>query len=341
MTHERGAADALAEAAAAAGLAPSVHNTQPWRWRVHRTWLDLFAERSRQLAATDPDGRLLMISCGAALHHARIALAAEGWTATVARFPDQADPDHLARISPDQHVGVTAGAMKTFQAARNRHSDRRPVVDTPVPREALAAVRAAVEAEHNHLHLLRPEQVSDLAIAAARAGELEGDDDALRAELRYWVGGSRPAGTGLPDTVIPTRPPTSAVPQRDFGRAGTLTTGVDEFPDSPTGPSAGADRAASYAVVFGEEDNPRAWLRAGEALSAAWLTASEHGVSLLPFTAPMEVAATRTILLRLLAGLGHPYLVLRLGLADPDHPGPPATPRLAPAQTVEIVDQPG
>ena len=67
---------ALAQAARTAGLAPSIHNTQPWRWRVDGSTLDLRAERSRQLAITDPVGRMLAISCGAALHHVRVALAA-------------------------------------------------------------------------------------------------------------------------------------------------------------------------------------------------------------------------------------------------------------------------
>jgi nitroreductase len=329
MTGEYPTTNVLTRAATAAGLAPSVHNTQPWHWRVHTTMLELYADRTRQLGVADPVGRLLMISCGAALHHARVALAAEGWNPAVTRLPEPDQPDLLARLTPGDHVGVTAAAMRRFQSARLRRSDRRAVTDNPVPKESLAAIRAAVEAERRHLHVLHPEQVSDLAVAATRADAPDGGHDALRVELAYWVGGDRTAGVGVPDTVIPSRPPEAPVPHRDFGRTGTLPTGR------------GTDRLATYAVVFGEEDTPADWLRAGEALSAAWLTACEHGVSLLPFTAPMEVPATRTILRRLLTGLGHPYLVLRLGLADPDHPGPPATPRLAPAQTVEIVDATG
>lgn len=320
------AASALARAANAAGLAPSVHNTQPWRWRIFPEWLELHADRGRQLGVADPEGRLLTISCGAALYHARVALAAEGWEAVVVRLPDPHDPDLLARISLGVRSGVTNEAMRRFQAAQVRRTDRRPVLDQPVPQEVLAEIRAAVEAEHNHLHLLHPEQVSDLSVAAARADVLEAIDSALRAEMAYWVGGRRPAGTGVPDTVIPTTPSTAGVPQRDLGRTGTL----------PSGP--GADRAATYAVIFGAEDSPVWWLRAGEALSAAWLTASVRGVSVLPFSAPMEVSATRMILRRLLAGVGHPYLVLRLGLVDPNEPGPPHPPRLAPSQTVEFAD---
>ena len=58
--------------------APSVHNTQPWRWRIDPAdgVVELHADRGRQLTATDPDGRDLLISCGAALGHLAVALRA-------------------------------------------------------------------------------------------------------------------------------------------------------------------------------------------------------------------------------------------------------------------------
>ena len=92
---------ALTEAATAAGYAPSIHNTQPWRWRLTADHMDLYVERSRVLEVTDPDARLATLSCGAALHHARVSLAAQGWRATVARMPDRGDPDHLAQLRVD------------------------------------------------------------------------------------------------------------------------------------------------------------------------------------------------------------------------------------------------
>jgi nitroreductase len=326
VRNHRNPTQALAGAARAAALAPSIHNTQPWQWRVHPDRLDLHAQRNRQLEAADPDGRLLTISCGAALHHARLALAAEGWQPLVEPLPASDDPDHLARLRLGDHIGTSPEATRRFQTAELRRTDRRPPTTVPVAPDALAAIRTAVEAEHAHLHLLRADQVAELAVAAARADELAADDQAQRAELAYWAGGPHPPGTGLPNESIPSQPPHTTVPVRDFGRAGTLA--VTE----------GGDRAASYAVIFGEVDGPAGWLAAGQALSAAWLTATEHGVALLPFSAPVEMPATRTVLRRLLAGIGHPYLALRLGVPDPDQPGPPHTPRLDPTQTVEILD---
>ncbi|MFS8478679.1 MAG: nitroreductase [Micromonosporaceae bacterium] len=323
-TQDRPLAAALAQAATVARLAPSVHNTQPWRWQVEPEHLDLYAERSRQLPVVDPHGRLLLLSCGASLHHARLALMVQGWQPTVSRLPDEADPDHLARITATERIPVSPASMRLYQAAEIRHTDRRALTDTRVPPQAIETMRAAVEAEGNHLHVLRPDQIADLASAAARADAIGLADPAQRAEMSAWVGGERDQGLGVPDSVIPHTTPQTEVPLRDFGRAGTLD------------PGGGHDRNAVYGVLFGSGDEPPDWLRAGEALSALWLTATESGVSVLPFSSVIEVGAARERIRGMLAGVGQPYLVLRFGVADSASPGPVGTGRLAPEHVVRL-----
>jgi nitroreductase len=320
---ERSSSAVLAEAAAAAGYAPSVHNTQPWRWKVGADRLDLYADRTRQLQIADPAGRLLTISCGGALQHARAALAVEGWASAVERLPDPADPDLLARITLSSREEVTPDAMRLFQAARLRHTDRRPVSETPLDPKQIEAVRRAATAEGVDLHVLTADQVIELGSASAQADRIEVTDPEQREELAYWIGGNR-SGTGVPDASIPDSPTQTMVPGRDFVRGGSLEAGQ------------GHDRAAKYVVLFGSGDEPVDWLRAGETMSAAWLAATELGLSVLPFSAVIEVPATRETLRRLLSFVGYPYLVLRLGVPDPDHAGPPHTPRLPSEQVIEI-----
>ena len=108
--------------------------------------------------------------------------------------------------------------------------------------------------------------MSDLGAAAARADQIEILDPEQRAEIAYWVGGDRPDGTGVPMEVIPDAVTPSVVPGRDFVREGHLHVGE------------GSDRAAVYLMLFGDGDEPADWLRAGEALSSAWITATEHGL---------------------------------------------------------------
>jgi nitroreductase len=315
---------ALAEAARVGGYAPSIHNTQPWRWRVRGDVLELHADRQRQLAITDPQGRLLTISCGIALHHARVALAAEGWQHTVARSPDPRDPSLLAWITATERTPVSPDALRLLQTIRIRHTDRRPVSSTPVAAEALDALRRVTQKEGARLHILRPDDIIEIAGAAAHAQRVEDLDPEWVDEMTYWVSGAGGDGLGLPDDVIPSEPPQTTVPGRRFGHDGALPIGE------------GHDSAAIYAILYADEDTPLAWLTGGEACSALWLEAIEHGLSVLPLSGAVEVPQTRLIVRRLLANLGEPLLILRLGIADPDHAGPPHTPRLPADQTVEI-----
>src|SRR5256885_9649400 len=197
---------ALANAAALAGYAPSIHNSQPWRWRVSGDALDLYAVHSRQLSVTDPDGRLAVLSCGTALHHARTALSAEGWRTDVVRLPDPTEPAWLARITLAEQVPVSTDAVRLVQTVRIRHTDRRPVTGPPVEREKLAVVEAAIRAEGARLHLLRPDQVIELAAAVSYAQRTEAADEAWQAELAYWTRGTRPGGPGVPHKAVPHQP---------------------------------------------------------------------------------------------------------------------------------------
>jgi nitroreductase len=314
---------ARGDAAAAAGNAPSIHNTQPWRWRLTEDGLDLFLDRGRSLDITDPDSRLAILSCGAALHHACVSLAADGWHTTVARLPNPADPDHLATVRTDHRIPVEPEATRRLQCIAMRHTDRRPVLGASVDADKLRSIAAAVQSGGSLLHLLRADQVYELATAADHAQRTEAEEAAWQAELAFWTGGDRPLGTGIPDSAIPHVAPQTTVPGRDFGHHGDLPI------------SEAHDNAAVFGILYGPEDQPFDWLRAGEALSAGWLTATELEVSVLPLSATIEVAVTREHLRRLLSGLGHPYLVLRFGALDLAADEPPHTPRLSPDQIVE------
>jgi nitroreductase len=319
----RAVADGLAEAAAAAGYAPSIHDTQPWQWSLGGDALDLYLDRSRVLDVIDPDTRLATLSCGAALHHARTVVSAEGWGSTVTRMPDAADQNHLAHLHVDGPALAEPQAVRHVRTIPLRHTDRRPVTGAPVGSEDLRAVMASVVAEGAWLFMLSAHQVVELAAAAAHAQRAEAADPAWQSELAYWTAGTRPAGTGRPDAALP--------------QIQTLTTvsayGVGQQDDLPI--TAQRDRAALFAILYGHSDEPRDWLRAGEALSAGWLTATERGISVLPLSAPVQVIGTRDTMRRLLSYLHHPYLVLRFGTTDRASADTPHAPRLPADQTVE------
>ncbi len=274
----RARAEAFYRAVAAARYAPSAHNTQPWRWRIRYDVLDLFAEPSRMLDVTDPDGRLITISCGAALHHARLALAARGWRVTVTRRPDAGDRRHLARLHIDTAAPTGPGNARLARYIRLRHTDPRPVTGHPLGTEDLDTVRTAFASQEVGLHVLRPDEVLALTLATGRTGSSEPAEAQWHDELAQWAGDGRIAGA-------PRRP----------GRHGTH------------------DRAATFALLHGPGDRQLDWLHAGEALSAGWLVATELGVSVLPFSAPIERAGARETLRRVVQEARRPYLLMRLG----------------------------
>jgi len=284
---------ALLEAAAAAGYAPSIHNTQPWRWRQIGTVLDLHLARDRVLASADPDARLATLSCGIALHHARVALAAQGWRVTVVRQPDRLDRDHLAQVHIEGRAPGDPRSVLHLRTIPFLRTDLRPVTAEPVTPEQVQLIAAAVTGEGTWLHTLHPDQVLEMAGAAG--------DPAERREPADWTSG----------------------PGRDARHHSESPIGIEP------------DKAAVFVLLYGRADEPLNWIHAGEALSAGWLTATQHGVSVLPHSAPIELPAGRRAMRAMLTSTGHPYLVLRLGTVDPADAGLAQTPRRPASQTID------
>jgi hypothetical protein len=273
----------LFRAVRVAARAPSVHNTRPWRWRIGGGTLELWADRDRQLRVADPAGRLLTISCGAALHHALVALAVQGQMASVLPLPDPARPDLLARVMVTGVAPITTATIRTYDAIGLRHTDRRRVAGRPMDESTMLAIANAAWPHGAFLRFLAPYKVASLAGLVAAADRAEAADPACQAELGAWMSGGR---------------------------------GTMPAPDPGSAPV--------YAVLYGAEDTPAGWLRAGRALSAAWLMADELDVSVAPISSVIEVSATRRALRELLSTTSWPYLVLRMGLS----PGPVVTSRL-------------
>jgi nitroreductase len=294
--------EVLTAAAQAALRAPSIFNTQPWQWRVDANSLELYAERDRQLTTTDPAGRLLLLSCGASLHHARVALAVAGWGVVVDRFPDEHRPDLLARIRLDEPVAASAGDRGLYAAITARRTDRRPFGDQLVTDEQMQALVSAAQREGARLHDVRPNQMPMLAVAVATAEATEMNDDAYRSELMRWTNRPQWSSDGVPQATGVAHA-ARRVPVRDFVSA----------PNEGMAVEPGGDHGARYIIVYGPGNEPRDWLRAGEAVSAVLLTAVSLGLGVAPISDVIEVEHPRSLVRRLLPGPGHPYLVVRCG----------------------------
>jgi nitroreductase len=294
--------------------APSIHNSQPWRWKVGDESLRLYADPGRHLPNTDPDSRDLLLSCGASLHHAVVALAAMGWKAKVHRLPDPLHPEHLATIEVSRHPASEVDVALAAAIPRRR-TDRRHYAWWPVPDADIALI--ATRTAGAEVMLRRVASLPKLQEIVAQAVWQHATDHDYLTELTAWSG-RYASVSGVPARNIPKSDPTSKLPGRLF--AGPA---LEQPPETDP-----ADDGAVVLALGTEDDTGLARLRAGEATSLVLLTATALGLSSCPVTEPLEIAETRDAVRADVFGeSGYPQMLLRIGWAPVNADPLPSTPR--------------
>jgi hypothetical protein len=283
--------------------APSVHNTQPWSWRVHDTRIDLYADYRRQLVHADPQRRDLVISCGAALHHLQVAAEALGWSARVRRAPDPSDDRWIASIRLTRTAAPENGP-ETLEVLGRRTTDRRHFTSWPVPQGILHRLaEAGSERGAQVLPIDEEATRARLERLTRRADLLQHRDPRYLDELASWVHSS--GDQGVPSSHVP-RPEgagTSDALNRRF------TGGALPDPEADREPP-----ADGMLLICTSSDDTVSRVRAGEALSAVWLLASRENLSLVPLSQSLEVPETRRVLqTEVLTDLAVAQLLVRVG----------------------------
>ncbi|GGV40849.1 hypothetical protein GCM10010495_68000 [Kitasatospora herbaricolor] len=302
--------------AAAAGAAPSLHNSQPWLFRPtpDLRGLAVRLDLTRAVPTTDPDGRALHVSVGAALLNLRVAAGRIGRRATVRLLPDPDDPDLAAEVDLSGPAGSPpAFGRDLYPAVTLRHSSRRPFADRSVPRVVVDELQAAAEAEGASLAMPDGAGVRRILELTAEAERRTAVDLARLRETRSWLRAEAPAADGIPLGVLGPLDHDARVPVRSF-------TG------SPPGPGVHTERFEALpqvATLSTRTDLPADWLRAGQAMQRVWLLATDHGLCASVLHQAVEWPDTRWRLRDASEGPGHVQLVLRLGYGLPG----PATPR--------------
>src|SRR5947209_8040019 len=131
----------------AAVAAPSLHNSQPWRFRCTPTTIELHSDLSREIPVADPDHRELLLACGAALLNLRLAIRAVGRYSAVSLLPDPRRNELLATVRPAGASGVSRADLDLANAVAHRHTNRDPFLPTPVPTSTLTELRKAARTE--------------------------------------------------------------------------------------------------------------------------------------------------------------------------------------------------
>jgi nitroreductase len=292
-------------------LAPSSHNTQPWRFRVRDHEVDVLADRTRALEVLDPEHRELVISCGAALFHLRLALRYFGREAIVALTPLSDDPDLLAvvRVGPERNRTVEDELL--FRAMPERHTNRLAADERPLPGALTAALPRAAAAERAWLRTIEgPELRSRVADLIVEADLHLFGDRRYRHELAAWM---RPndetSRDGVPGFAYGIPDPAAPLGRRvvELVNSGRLS----GFRDRRL-----ALNAPALLVLGTSQDAPKAWMAAGQALARVLLHAAARGVWACYLNQPLQVPELRRELAALLELEGSPHLLLRLGAGE-------------------------
>jgi nitroreductase len=311
--------DRFAGLVADAVRAPSMHNTQPWRFRLTapaglrgprsfvlrpaQAAIEVLLDPQRQLPVGDPTGRAARVACGAVLFNLRLALAVAGTPAEVQLCPE---PDLVARLVPGAPRPATPHERRLHAAIPRRHSNRYPLADVPVPPVARADLVRAADDEGCWLHVIESPADADAAADLVReADRILRADPAYVTELRTWTGFGATADQGVPGGAGGPEPDQhELLTRRDFG-----------------GPPAhrSFERAPLLAVLGANGDHPADEVVAGMALQRVLLTATDLGLATSIFTQPIDTAQTRDRLRVVCRRRYPPHAVLRVGYGDAPH----------------------
>jgi len=313
MTTERIAArarytsDDLAAAVEAAIRAPSMHNSQPWRFRLHEGGIDVCLDESR-LPAVPARGWAGRVSCGAALYNLRLALAMLGKPASVRLRPYPLGTNVVAHLVPDEPRPASGAEETLYAAVARRHSNRAPFTTATVAADLRARLITAARAEDGWLEMvIGTSAVSALAEIVNAANRVLQRDKGYAEELSRWSRVTA-AQDGVPVAAAGyAAEPQDLLPLRAFG-ARTRPPGRDYEPEP------------LVAVLGTATDRDGDQVTAGQALERVLLTATDAGLSVSMFSQPIEVAAAREQLRLALGRYGTPQMVLRIGYGQPGYP---------------------
>jgi hypothetical protein len=306
----------LGELVARATRAQSPHNTQAWQWVATGTTLSLHADWERQLAVCDPDGREMIIGCGAALEHLLLLLGRHGTGVDLAVLPDPDNPDHLATVTVGG-AGTYPDLPALVDAMEDRRTNRTAYRPDPIPEADLVTLRDAAGAFGVEVREVgdpgEREQVVELIMASDRE---QMADARFRRELSAWMRrGHEHATDGMPADLL-----------GQHGVAAEVAPLVVRTFDVGKGQAARdgelVDGSPQLWVLATDDDTPGSWLACGRALARVTLEATARGIAHAYMNQPVEIPGRRVALAEALGVSGHPQLVVRMGYADPVHPSP-------------------
>ena len=297
-------------------LAPSRHNTQPWLFEIEGDELRIHADASRALPVADPDGRQLVMSCGAAAVNLRLAAAHFGMATSTEIAPFLRRDGMLARVRLEERRATTADAEEMFQAIPRRRTNRLPLDGREPPDGLVTTLLREARREGAWLRPIEDQERGPVAELVGEGDRLQRSSPRFRAELAQWTRPNRTkARDGMPGYAL------------GMSDAAALLHPIVVRLSNPAEDEAERDRrrargCKALLVLSTPRDGQAEWFAAGEALQRVLLRAAAHGLSASYFAQPIETPELRRRLSDVLVESGVPQVMFRLGYGREVRPVP-------------------
>ncbi|MDP3660527.1 nitroreductase family protein [Phenylobacterium sp.] len=299
-----------------ATLAPSGHNTQPWRFRLEDKAIRILPDLARRTPVVDPDDHHLYVSLGCAAQNLALAAQAHGLTGET-RF----EPKGAGEVVFEFKSGGAA-RPPLLEAISHRQSTRSEFDARPVAASDLALLERAAQMEGVDAALIidrrRLDRIRDLVISGNSA---QMADPAFVDELKNWMRFNPRAALAHGDGLYSAA---SGNPILPTWLGGPMFDLAFKASSENQKYARHMDTASGVAVFVAARADPEHWVRVGWACQRFALQATALGMKVAFINQPVEVAALRDDLAALVGAPGRrPDIVIRFGYG----PSLPMSPR--------------
>jgi len=305
-------ADKLAFLVRYAVLAPSSHNTQPWRFTVGEREIRIYVDRSRWLKVADSDQRELYVSLGCALENLLLAADHFGYGFATTYLPEgeASDLAVVVELRPNGEA-CRCRPEELFDAIPERRTNHNVFDAQPLPQEVWKRLQACDDGDEVSLRLTDDPAIKrEVDQMIVEADAIQFADPAWREELGTWL------GRGVFGTPwLMSKVSQLAVTYLNLG-SGTAKKDSELLMSAPV-----------LAVIDSAEDDRESQIKAGQLFQRAALTAATLGVRVHPMSQILEIPELKARVAELIpAGSGTPQHTFRLGFGEPEGEPTPRRP---------------
>lgn len=300
-------------------LAPSSHNTQPWRFTVDGNSIVISPDLKRRLTASDSTNRELYISLGAATANLQIAARYFGWkTAEVVE-----EREGVASIRIELQAGYkrTPEDIALFKTITKRLSNRRSHQKKVIPQEMRDAITYLTEDSSVQIELVEDgERKSQIGELTGEGEERVFSEINFRNELEKWV---RPSSTkdndGMPISGLVS--PSGMLPNFfiEKGFWAVVRSGIGSGEAAEITKKLISQQTAAVGIISAPDD-PESWMKTGEVFEKIALKATSLGLSVSVLAVLIETGEFHKELQSVANLKDRPQMMFRLGYASAEAP---------------------